>query len=526
MFPTPPPRTDDATSLPAHLKAGHVLTEADVEQLQGLLSAKHASGSWARIESALAITANAIGDSLHSMVRNFAGATSLGNRMLDSSRWFLLIACLISLPLVLNPGYFSHDELQWLAFADKPALAEVPWSAWFDFAPFQYRPLTFNLWLLLSHFIGYQPILMHMVRVLLGLAAAWLLRAVLLQFEVKPHRASMACLVFLLTPYTVYTHGWVGTIGDSLCLIFMLMGADFVLSRPTHSDSWALCALHALPIAALTTLALMSKESAVVFPAVVLVVALRRRDRVVAAAFAASAGIVLVYLSLRLQTILFSHDVASGYHWSIANLPARVAEYSVFPFLTGHFEIFASRRHLTNGLALICLAIFTAALASTGWRRFAVFWLGWLAALGPVLILSVSANHYGYLAAAYACGFVAAVWNIAKPLARLAFSLAAIVAVIHGYQEIREIRHIGRVQNHLYADLTPLIAQGTEPISIKAQRNREDFILQRLLHEIPSYHRIPIASRVTVIPYSRSDLMPDYLMSGNGHLSAPRPPLP
>ena len=27
------------------------------------------------------------------------------------------LACLLQLPLALNPGYYSHDELQWAAFA-------------------------------------------------------------------------------------------------------------------------------------------------------------------------------------------------------------------------------------------------------------------------------------------------------------------------------------------------------------------------------------------------------------------------
>ena len=48
-------------------------------------------------------------------------------------------------PLVSNPGYFSHDELQWAARAG--TTGPIPWESWTAVDAFQYRPLTFNLWL-------------------------------------------------------------------------------------------------------------------------------------------------------------------------------------------------------------------------------------------------------------------------------------------------------------------------------------------------------------------------------------------
>ena len=57
----------------------------------------------------------------------------------------LLAALILQLPLILNPGYFSHDELQWAALAN----ASTP-SPWLETSAFQYRPLTFSLWMALS----------------------------------------------------------------------------------------------------------------------------------------------------------------------------------------------------------------------------------------------------------------------------------------------------------------------------------------------------------------------------------------
>ncbi|HEY7872855.1 MAG TPA: hypothetical protein VIC31_09085 [Rudaea sp.] len=513
---TQSPATSNKSTLPADWVAGRVLSQADVEQLRDLLAA--GSGSACSPHAAAAGIASRMVAGLHPITTAIAKIASLLEplvRIATSPTGFVVIALVLSLPLIWNPGYFSHDELQWLAFADKPSLADIPWRAWFDFGPFQYRPLTFNLWLLLSHYFGYQPISMHLLRALFGIAAAWLLRCVLLQFEVSARRATVVCWIWLLTPYTVYTHGWIGTYADSLCLIFMLMALRLILMQP--AGTWRQSVSSALPVAALTVLALMSKESAVVFPAVILIAAIRRRDRILAAAFAASSAVLLAYLALRLQTILFPHEVSGAYRWGLDNIPARLAEYTVFPFMAGHFEVIAGRSYLTVA-SLLCLAIFAAALASTGWRRFVVFWLGWIVMLGPVLILALSANHYAYLAGAFACACVGCVWNRAKLLAKLAFAIIAVVIAVHGIQGTRQIRHIGRVQHHLYADLMPLLAHGTTSIRIQAQRNKDDFILRRLLNDIPSYRRQAIGDHVSVIDFSDKVDHPDYVMSGDGHL--------
>ncbi|MGH8090290.1 MAG: hypothetical protein ACREO6_02435, partial [Rudaea sp.] len=292
---TPSPSVEDKSTLPADWIAGRVLSQADIEQLRDLVAAGGGSARSPHFAAAGIASLMVAGlQSITAAIAKIASSLEPLVRIATSPTGFVVIALLLSLPLIWNTGYFSHDELQWLAFADKPSVRDVPWSAWFDFTPFQYRPLTFNLWLLFSHFFGYQPIAMHLVRVLFGLAAAWLLRSVLLQFEVSPRRATVVCWIWLLTPYTVYTHGWIGTFADSLCLIFVLMALRFVLLQP--AGTWRQSALRALPVAALTVLALMSKESAIVFPAVILIAAFRRRDRVVAAAFAASTVVALIYL--------------------------------------------------------------------------------------------------------------------------------------------------------------------------------------------------------------------------------------
>lgn len=89
---------------------------------------------------------------------------------------FLFVAVLLQLPLVLNRGYFNHDELQWLWLSDTDTWQQVPWVALGALDAFQYRPLTFNLWLAFAHLFGYVPMAMHATWVLIGLCNACLLR--------------------------------------------------------------------------------------------------------------------------------------------------------------------------------------------------------------------------------------------------------------------------------------------------------------------------------------------------------------
>jgi hypothetical protein len=90
--------------------------------------------------------------------------------------------------------------------------------------------------------------------------------------------------------------------------------------------------------------------------------------------------------------------------------------------------------------------------------------------------------------------------------------------LVHGGQQIRDIRHIGTIQHNLYTDLPGILVGATQPIAIQAQRDGDDFILRRLLGNVPSYHRAPVAGRVLVVASPDYRIALDYRMRGDGHL--------
>ncbi len=205
---------------------------------------------------------------------------------------FVVLVILILAPLAFNPGYFNHDELQWLSFADVPTLHQIPWSGWLDFHIFQYRPLTFNFWLLLSHYFGYQPVLMHIVRAAFALVIALMLRVVLLRFGAGSRHASVAICVYLLLPCVVYTNAWIGTFADAFCLLSVLCALVWVC-RERKPDASTIELVHdAILVAVLTAIALMSKETAILFPFALLLCATPRQNRGLLTAFVASSFVV------------------------------------------------------------------------------------------------------------------------------------------------------------------------------------------------------------------------------------------
>lgn len=434
--------------------------------------------------------------------------------------WFALLAIVLQLPLILNVGYFSHDELQWLAFADKPTLAQVPWLHWFDFRPFQYRPLTFNLWLLLSHCFGYHPILMHLLRVLAGLGVAMLLRRVLIAFGASAQAAGVGVALFLLLPEVVYTHGWVGTYADSLCAIFALAAIWWTLRLDGHSARPGRFAGLALGVMACTAAALMSKESAVVLPVLLAASVYRCSRRVALGACVAAAIVVAFYLYLRIHVILLSPHEHEGYAWSLRNIPARLIEYASFPFLWHRFEITSIAVRRLPPFAVLCWIVYLLAMATAGRRTIAVLVIGWAAALGPVLILGHGANHYAYLACIFLCGMTTLAWADLGRKARIAVGFCIALACLHGINEMIEIRHVGLAQRNLYRQLPTLVQQHPGTLHIKPQNARDEFIVFRLLRDIPSYHHVALGDRVAAVRFSDASQSADYLMTHDGHLVA------
>lgn len=426
----------------------------------------------------------------------------------------LAALALLQAPLWISPGYFSHDELQWGARAATATVRELPFVSFVDVERFQFRPLTFNLWLLLSHALFETPRLFHAVFVLLGALNALLLASVLRRAGCRAPVAFCAALVFGLSPFAVWVQGWVGCLGDLLWVGFAL-GIVRVLQRKTLSHSppsafppshslagegelvWLVAA--SLTAALATLLALWSKEAALSIPALLaLATLLLRLPRTWLAATLASAAIAVAYLALRLETLTAPGDAAT-YTLHATALPLRWLEYLAFPWALGVQEVHVLRLAAWSKWIVWLLAPLAFALCL--WRASRRLWLACLAgsalALAPVLALPVSANQYGYGFAALCCGVAALAWERLRRGGRATLAVLALVAVAHGFQVQMWMLEVGRVQAVFSPSLAEQArAQPQGAILLWPEQPSQHPVYSRLSHRVPAYRGVPLGERV------------------------------
>jgi hypothetical protein len=414
--------------------------------------------------------------------------------------WLALLLLLLQLPLIVNPGYLSFDELQWWARADVPAFSDLPWRAWTDWRTFQYRPLTFNLWLVLAHALAARAFAMHAVFVVLGTVNALLLAACVRAFGAERNTAAVAAVAFVLSPYVAYTHGWTGTLADLLVLLFGLLGTLALLAlerAPTRARTVAF-ALALLTL--LTLLALLAKESAIVLPPLWAIIALARQPNRLPLLAGPAALIVTGYLILRLPALWFTEAGAAGYAWTLANVPERLAEYALFPWLPPLFEVGPSlgRSLLRLGLAGSCVGAVVLALLYTHWRIAAAWTLVCMIAFLPVLVLAHSFDQYAYLASAAGIGVVACSWRRCARGARGLLFVAGAIACLHGAQIMLRMREVGAIEQRFHGELVAAIANHTQPLRVRAARAADAWMLERWVDNVPSYRGAALAGRVAI----------------------------
>jgi hypothetical protein len=436
------------------------------------------------------------------------------------TRWAPLVVFALALLgqwlLIANPGYFSHDELQWAAFAGSEG--PIHWSSWTAIDAFQYRPLTFNLWLWLSRQLFAQPQAFHFLLVAWGAGNAALLCALARRFGVATWPAIIGALVFALGPFAAYVHGWVGTIGD-LAWVSCALLAGLVATR------WPRVATAALAAAAFTAIGLLAKEAAAAIP-VLLAVAwwFDGRKRHWAAATLAAATVVAIYLALRIGVLLHAPREGAQYALSVAHVPLRWLEYQLFAFVPTVFEAFNTLSRGFDGRIAVAGVLWLALMAAL-WRSSpriaAIFLLAGIAALAPALPLGSSWNHYGYGFAAITAMAVAAAWPRAPRWGRGVIALCALLCLWHGANVMRMMRHVGEVQAVFSPALADAVAarasqpHGDAPLRLRPAPDADAWIFARLTHDIPSYRGVAIGRRVVLVA---TDAPADAVIAADGRI--------
>jgi ABC-type multidrug transport system fused ATPase/permease subunit len=406
---------------------------------------------------------------------------------------FFVVAVGLQTPLLFNPGYFSHDELQWAALSFVSSFSELPWVSWWSIDDYQYRPLTFNLWLALSYHYFETPFVFHSILIIWSVINALLLLMILKHYNFSQSLAFAGGLTFLLSPYAVYVHGWVGTMADMLVMSSLLL---LVILTLKQSRLFVILLLSSV----LTAVALISKESAIVFPAVFAVAWLFDgfKKRWFICCFVTTL-MVLIYLYIRLP-ILLQQPENTHYSLSILNAPVRWLEYYLYWIMPNTIEPMStlpSGLHTTPivaGLLLIGLVII---LFKINKKLTLAFFSGGLACLLPVLPISTSYTQYGYLFSAWTISMLLIAWQHSKPWQRRYLLLIAFLCVYHGFSVMKVIHNVGSIQSVFTPALVEITQEYKDKRTIRLKVNKDSdlWIYKRLTHHIPSHLGRPLGDR-------------------------------
>lgn len=323
----------------------------------------------------------------------------------------IVIALLANAGLYMNAGYFSHDEIGWgLKAISAHSLADINFYNIFNYTEFHYRPLNFNLWLLTSYYLFDIPQVFHLVLLCFGIINAILIYLILRKL-INYKTAFWAALLSTMMPSVVFVNGWIGTIADIFWFMFCSLSFLCFISihSPSKSRIWLFCVSVIFFI-----MALMFKETAVIYPGVIFLYlaynylenekSVLKLSRYHIAYFIVCSFVVIGYLLLRFDYLFPSHG--GGYATSLSNIPQRVLEYFIYPFLFDNIEIHGLfEQHSTAQLAFAFLMhiAFIIFLCKRNIFHYLFYILFYYVGSVPILILDMSLPHY-----IYTSGFVVA----------------------------------------------------------------------------------------------------------------------
>lgn len=342
-------------------------------------------------------------------------------------------------------GDFVYDDLYQIRENDQlRSLANVPrffradvWAAvGLPFSSY-YRPLMYTTFAIETAIAGPEPRIFRTTNALLHAAASVLLLLLLRRLGASEAAAFIAGLLFAVHPMHPEVVAWPSARPELLVTLFTLLAAwVFARSDPRAGPTPA----RFVAVGGLTMLALLSKETGILAPVLIGLVALQRApgrplERVGAGVRAAFPflALVVVFIGLRSLAIRISGTpplvgddplLFPFRSWPeatvrITAIAGRYLGVMLLPLDASSFRV-PSWENVGWGLALVPLGL--AAIALAPWRRSA----GWLAfAFLAIAVQSIGVPSAGYLSQRYAylpsLGVCAALGLV---LARLLFDAA------------------------------------------------------------------------------------------------------
>lgn len=420
---------------------------------------------------------------------------------------FIVAITIIShLGIVANPGFYSHDE--WDKFDHVHARGLLDFiEAYGRVIPgtefgFPVRPLGFIQQGISSIWMQTAPLISHFFDVLLHAMIAIVIFLALSAIGSGLGMPLAASLIFTVSPLATTATGWPAASFDQWYVLFVCLTCWIAYKCVASS----ITPLRALGLFASAGGAILSKETAVILPAAVVLtmsIAFMLKPKERAFPFA-SAALVLVlvtlplaaYLAVRwpaLQATLAGHSHAA-YTPSLGSIRQNLVAYFVFPFLPSKSEMAAPLMASAIAVSLAAalhLLLIVGVWFYAGYRYAVIYILAYIMFIAPVLTLSQPAAHYIYGSAvpqAIALGFVLhRSWQKQHRAVWLAGAVGMLVMIAHMLMIQQRLYRDGVCQAAFFvsldARLSAELSQQAQLVIISPERKSRPWVGQRALHD-------------------------------------------
>lgn len=298
---------------------------------------------------------------------------------------------------MLSIGLLS-DDFVLLARAESGVLADTQWA--------YLRPLPLGIWQALSSLRGLisVPVAVHTINVGLHGLNAWLVLRLSMRLGMTSQSAVLSALLFLALPASVEAVSWASGVFDVLVTTFSL-SASLVVTGSVG-------ATRLIATAAITTAAVLTKETGVVLPALLATVACfvpRVTLRQIAIPLFVSIDVVVLYVVIRLTSGFSAAPPVSDFDfYALKEMVSRPFGAMGLPF---HVDILRAQPWIPLTFAMLwpVLFVFGALRWSGNSARQLVGLTGWIlisiAPLAGMLFIApdLQGSRYLYLGSAAWC---------------------------------------------------------------------------------------------------------------------------
>lgn len=388
------------------------------------------------------------------------------------------LTLLTHVALLATPGFYGNDEWQKFDHIRMHGLLDYvqAYGAVRPGPEFGYpvRPLGFLQQGVAALWMQSAPYVSHLVSVLnhalVALTFVWVLR----RAGVPGGTAGLAGVLFVVSPLATMAAGWTAASFDQLYVLFLLLAGAVIVRLPEDG----LSPRRAVWLMLVTAAALLSKETAIVAPGLVALLAYldwcRHPDRFAWRPYALAFVVVLIpvvaYLLFRAPAISASmagHSTAE-YMPDARNAPDNAWRLFTYPFRLRLVEMSAAvYRSPWQPLAAgaVHLLLVGAVGRMFGWRYALAYVAAYFLFLLPVLALPNPGTQCLYgaglaLSLALAATFMRAL-ETGRKLALVAVAVGGVALWAHGVEIQRHLYQYGKCQTRFLTSLDALLAQQT-----------------------------------------------------------------